>query len=62
MDNNQVKDWLNNASQDDVIAHAKTVLSKIGSYDQTSQERFARELRQDPTTAKLFENLVQPTG
>lgn len=56
----QVSNWLNSASPDDVIAHGKQALQRIGKLDQTYRDRFATEARADPTVARLFE--MEPTG
>jgi hypothetical protein len=49
-------------SPDELVTHAKQVFAAIGNLDQTQQDRIYRDLRADPTSAKVFDRLMEPTG
>lgn len=49
MNRDQVTNWLNSATPDEIVQHGKDVLTKIGSLDKSYQDRFA----QDPAFARL---------
>jgi len=54
-------DWLKDATPDDKIYAAKRALAAIGELGTTHQDRFVQEVRSDPTTATLFDNLKETT-
>jgi hypothetical protein len=55
-------DWLNKASPDQLVTQATAVISKIGSMDQSVQDRFVQQLRADPAASRLFEKIGSYTG
>jgi hypothetical protein len=54
MNTTQVTSWIQSASPDDLITVSKSLFSRIGSLDQPTQQRYTREVGNNPQVSKLF--------
>lgn len=52
------QDWINKASPDELITHAKSVFSRIGQLDSNYRQRFVTEIQNDPASAKVLQQLT----
>ena len=53
----QFRTWLNDASPEDVATIAPLLFSRIGTLDQTQQDRVIQQMRSDPQAKRVFEKL-----
>lgn len=54
VNSSQVTSWIQSASTDDLTTITKSLFSRIGSLDQTQQQRITREFQNNPQVSKLF--------
>jgi hypothetical protein len=57
MNISQFKSWLNVASPKDVVTIAPLIISRIGTFDKSDQERFVDEVKQNPQAKGVFRKL-----
>lgn len=57
MNISQFKTWLNDARPDDLVTIAPLLFSRIGTLDKTHQERFIKEIQQNPQAKTVFQKL-----
>ena len=53
----QFRNWLNDAPPDDVVKIAPLVFNRIGTLDQSQQDRFIKEVQNDPQAKSVFEKM-----
>ena len=53
----QFRTFINDASPEDVVTIAPLLFSRIGTLDQTQQDRLIQQLQSDPQTKRVFEKL-----
>ena len=54
---NQFRTWINDAPPEELVSIAPLLLSRIGTLEQSQQERFIQEVRRDPQAKRVFEKL-----
>jgi hypothetical protein len=57
MNISQFKSWLNVAQPKDVVTIAPLLISRIGTFDESDQERFIHEVKQNPQAKGVFQKL-----
>jgi hypothetical protein len=57
----QFRTFINDATPDDFITIAPLLFSRIGSLDQTQQDRFIQQIKSDPQAKSVFEKLQTVT-
>jgi hypothetical protein len=53
----QFRTWLNDAPPEDLVTIAPLLFSRIGTLDQSHQERFIKEVQRDPQAKRVFEKI-----
>ena len=53
----QFKTFIQNAPPEDLVTIAPLLFSRIGTLDQTQQDRFFKQVQSDPQSKRLFEKL-----
>ena len=53
----QFRTWIKDAPPDDVLAIAPLLFSRIGTLEQSHQERFIKEVQRDPQAKRVFEKM-----
>ena len=53
----QFKNWLNMAPPEELVTIAPLLFSRIGTLDKTHQERFIKEVQQNPQAKSVFQKL-----
>lgn len=53
----QFKSFVQNAPPEDLLTIAPLLFSRIGTLDQTQQERFIKQVQSDPQAKRVFEKL-----
>jgi hypothetical protein len=58
---NEFRTWLNDAPPEDLVKIAPLLFSRIGTLDQTQQDRFIKEVQSDPQAKSVFEKMKSYT-
>ena len=58
---NEFRTWLNDAPPEDLVKIAPLLFSRIGTLDQTHQDRFIKEVQSDPQAKSVFEKMKSYT-
>jgi hypothetical protein len=53
----QFRNWLNDAPSEEVVTIAPLLFNRIGTLDQTQQDRFIKEVQSDPQAKSVFEKM-----
>ena len=53
----QFRTWLNDAAPQDLVTIAPLLFSRIGTLDQSHQDRFIQEVKGDPQAKRVFEKM-----
>jgi hypothetical protein len=53
----QFRTWLNDAAPEDIVTIAPLLFSRIGTLDQSQQDRVIQEVRSDPQAKRVFEKM-----
>jgi hypothetical protein len=53
----QFRTMLNDATPEDVVTIAPLLFSRIGTLDQSHQDRFIQEVKSDPQAKRVFDKL-----
>jgi hypothetical protein len=53
----QFRTFINDAAPDDLVTIAPLLLSRIGTLDQSQQERFIQQVKSDPQAKRVFDKL-----
>jgi len=53
----QFRTWLNDAAPEDLVTIAPLLFSRIGTLDQTHQDRFIQQVKSDPQAKLIFDKL-----
>jgi hypothetical protein len=53
----QFRSLLNEAAPDDLVTIAPLLLSRIGTLDQSKQEQFIQQVKNDPQARAVFEKM-----
>ena len=51
----QFRTWIKDAPPEEVVTIAPLLFSRIGTLDQSHQERFIKEVQSDPQAKRVFE-------
>ncbi len=54
---NQFRTWIKDARPDDLVTIAPLLFSRIGTLEQSHQERFIQEVQRDPQAKRVFEKM-----
>lgn len=54
---NQFRTWIKDAPPEDVVTIAPLLFSRIGTLEQSQQERFIKQVQSDPKAKIVFEKL-----
>ncbi len=54
---NQFRTWIKDAPPEDVVTIAPLLFSRIGTLEQSQQERFIQEVQRDPQAKRVFEKM-----
>jgi len=54
---NQFRTWIKDAPPNDLVAIAPLLFSRIGSLEQSHQERFIQEVQRDPQAKRVLEKM-----
>jgi len=54
---NQFRTWIKDAPPEDVVTIAPLLFSRIGTLEQSQQERFIKEVQNDPQAKRVFEKM-----
>lgn len=57
----QFRSWLTDAPPEDLVKAAPLLFSRIGTLDETHQDRFIQEVQSDPQAKRVFEKMKSPT-
>jgi hypothetical protein len=57
----QFRTLLNDATPEDVVSIAPLLFSRIGTLDQSHQNRFIQEVKSDPEAKRVFEKMQSYT-
>jgi hypothetical protein len=57
----QFRSLLNQATPDDLVTMAPALFSRIGTLDQSQQERLVQQIKSDPQAKTVFEKLQTVT-
>ncbi len=58
---NQFRTWIKDAPAEDLVAIAPLLFSRIGTLEQSHQERFIQEVQRDPQAKRVFEKMQSYT-
>ena len=53
----QFRTWIKDAPPEDVLTIAPLQFSRIGTLEQSHQERFIKEVQRDPQAKRVFEKM-----
>ena len=53
----QFRTWIKDAQPDDLVTIAPLLFSRIGTLEQSQQERFIQEVQKDPQARRVFEKI-----
>ncbi len=53
----QFRTWIKDASPEDLVTVAPLLFGRIGTLEQSHQERFIKQIQQDPQAKRVFENM-----
>ena len=53
----QFRTFIQNAPPEDLVTIAPLLFSRIGTLDQTQQDRFIKQVQSDPQAKRVFEKL-----
>jgi len=53
----QFRTWLNDAAPEDIVTISPLLFSRIGTLDQSQQDRVIQEVRSDPQAKRVFEKM-----
>lgn len=53
----QFSTWIKDAPPEDVVTIAPLLFSRIGTLDQSHQERLIKEVQSDPQAKRVFEKI-----
>ena len=53
----QFRTFIQNAPPEDLVTVAPLLFSRIGTLDQSQQERFIQEVQRDPQAKRVFEKM-----
>ena len=53
----QFRTWIKDAPPEDLVTIAPLLFSRIGTLEQSHQERFIQEVQRDPQAKRVFEKL-----
>ena len=53
----QFRTWIKDAPPEDVLTIAPLLFSRIGTLEQSHQERFIKEVQRDPQAKRVFEKM-----
>ncbi len=59
---NQVRTWIKDAAPEDLVTIAPLLFSRIGTLEQSHQERFIKEVQRDPQAKRVFERMQSFTN
>lgn len=54
---NQFRTWIKDAPPEELLSIAPLLFSRIGTLEQSQQERFIQEVQRDPQAKRVFEKL-----
>ena len=54
---NQFRTWIKDAPPEDLVTIAPLLFSRIGTLEQSQQERFIQEVQRDPKAKLVFEKM-----
>ena len=54
---NQFRTWIKDAPPEELLSRAPLLFSRIGTLEQSQQERFIQEVQRDPQAKRVFEKL-----
>ena len=54
---NQFRTWIKDAPPEDLVTIAPLLFSRIGTLEQSHQERFIQEVQRDPQAKRVFEKI-----
>jgi hypothetical protein len=57
----QFRSWLTDAQPEDLVKIAPLLFNRIGTLDQTQQDRFIKEVQSDPQAKSVFEKMKSYT-
>jgi len=57
----QFRTLLNDATPEDLVTIAPLLFSRIGTLDQSQQDRFIQEVKSDPQAKRVFEKMQSYT-
>jgi hypothetical protein len=53
----QFRTWIKDAPPEDLVTIAPLLLTRIGTLEQSHQERFVQEVQRDPQAKRVFEKI-----
>ena len=53
----QFRTWIKDAPPEDLVTIAPLLLTRIGTLEQSHQERFIQEVQRDPQAKRVFEKI-----
>ena len=53
----QFRTWIKDAAPEDLVTIAPLLFSRIGTLEQSHQERFIKEVQSDPKAKRVFEKM-----
>lgn len=53
----QFRTWIKDAAPEDLVTIAPLLFSRIGTLEQSHQERFIQEVQRDPKAKRVFEKM-----
>lgn len=62
MDYPTPQSWIDKATPAQLFETGQAVLAKIGQLPEARRDEFQRQIRQDPTVAKLMQHPLETTG
>ncbi len=57
----QFRTWIKDAPPEDLVTIAPLLFSRIGTLEQSHQERFIQEVQRDPQAKRVFEKMQSYT-
>lgn len=56
----QFRTWIKDAQPEDLVTIAPLFFNRIGTLDQAHQDRFIKEVQNDPQAKSVFEKMKSP--
>ena len=56
-DTSQFRNWINDASPEDLLTIAPLLFNRIGTLEPRQQDRFIEEVQRDPQAKRVFEKM-----